>query len=451
LIDFRAFCAVAALCVLIVASSARAAECPGNPHAIGTSRTLSIDPTEHVRLGMMQYAETLPLADHEVVLTFDDGPLPPHTNHVLKTLASECVKATFFLVGRMARTFPETVRQIYAAGHTIGTHSQNHPLRFNRMTTEQIDREVEGGISSVAAALGDRNEISPFFRIPGLLRNGTVERYLADKTLMTWSADFPADDWLRISNKDIANRALRRIEARGRGMLLLHDIKPATAAALPTILHELKKRGYRIVHVVPASAEHPKTLTRSADWVAHRTYKVVWSPPFVASRLVHAAPTLPVPDRRNFDFSGEMLQSSLSPAARTAADASVRAGMAAGRPWPPVAALPTELASAIAPTLAVPGWKTFDIGKGAVPIAFAVKPAKQRPLRAHSASRRQAYGHKPQRKTRASHFAAPPWSHFAVPPHFAVRHRKHRVSRHPPVARAGVHVVGKQRNARVHD
>jgi peptidoglycan-N-acetylglucosamine deacetylase len=97
--------------------SASAADCPGNPGAIGTSRTLVVDPREHTRIGTMQYAETLPLQDHEVVLTFDDGPLPPHTEHVLETLASECVKATFFMVGRMANSYPAVVRRVYAEGH----------------------------------------------------------------------------------------------------------------------------------------------------------------------------------------------------------------------------------------------------------------------------------------------------------------------------------------------
>jgi peptidoglycan/xylan/chitin deacetylase (PgdA/CDA1 family) len=65
----------------------------------------------------MQYPETLPLADKEVVLTFDDGSLPPYTNRVLDTLASECAKATFFFVGRMANAYPDVVRKIHAASH----------------------------------------------------------------------------------------------------------------------------------------------------------------------------------------------------------------------------------------------------------------------------------------------------------------------------------------------
>ena len=267
LIELRPSGALVALLALIATGPARASECQGKPDALGTSRTLVVDPTEHIRLGMMQYPETLPLADHEVVLTFDDGPLPPYTTRTLDILASECIKATFFLVGRMAKAYPDAVRQIHTAGHSVGTHSNSHPFTFHRMTAQQADAEVEGGIAAVAAALGDRNAVSPFFRIPGLLRSDTVERYLASRSLMTWSADFPADDWLRISANEIEARALQRIDARGRGMLLLHDIKPATVLAIPIILRELKSRGYRIVHVEAATPERAKTTTLPAQWL----------------------------------------------------------------------------------------------------------------------------------------------------------------------------------------
>src|ERR1700740_122670 len=104
---------------------ASAADCPGNPNALGTSRVLVVDPAEHARIGTMQYRETLPLADHEVVLTFDDGPLPPYSTRGLEPLASQCVKATYFLVGRMARAYPEMVRKIRDAGHSVGTHTMS--------------------------------------------------------------------------------------------------------------------------------------------------------------------------------------------------------------------------------------------------------------------------------------------------------------------------------------
>jgi peptidoglycan/xylan/chitin deacetylase (PgdA/CDA1 family) len=232
--------------------------CPGNPDALGTSRVLTISPSEYNQIGRMQYKQTLPLNDHEVVITFDDGPLPPYTNIILDTLASQCVKATYFLVGRMAHAYPSMVRRIYNEGHTIGTHSQDHPLAFGRLPLKRIKYEVDGGIASVDAAIGDPKAVAPFFRIPGLSRSKIADKFLVSQSLVTWSADVVADDWFRhIAAQTIVQRALQRLEAKGRGILLLHDIHPATALALPTLLKELKTHGFHVVQVVPAG-DRPK-------------------------------------------------------------------------------------------------------------------------------------------------------------------------------------------------
>src|SRR6266576_2009669 len=129
--------------------SAIAADCPGHPDALGTSRTLVVDPKAHPLIGTMQYRETLPLRDHEVVLTFDDGPLPHNSDRILEILASQCVKATFFTVGRMARSFPEGVRKVRDAGHSVGTHTQNHPTGFDKFPIERARQEIDDGIASV--------------------------------------------------------------------------------------------------------------------------------------------------------------------------------------------------------------------------------------------------------------------------------------------------------------
>jgi peptidoglycan/xylan/chitin deacetylase (PgdA/CDA1 family) len=239
---------------------ATADACPRNPNALGTSRVLNISPSEFRGIGSMQYRQALPLNDHEVVITFDDGPLPPYSNIILDTLASQCVKATYFLIGRMAREYPSIVRRIYNAGHTIGTHTENHPLALQRLPLRRIGSEVESGIASVDAALGNPKALSPFFRIPGLARTNAIDNYLASKALVTWSADVVADDWFRhITAKTIVQRAIQRLEAKGRGILLLHDIHPATALALPTLLKELKARGFRVVQVV-AAGDRPKSV-----------------------------------------------------------------------------------------------------------------------------------------------------------------------------------------------
>lgn len=286
-----------------------ATDCPGNPNALGTSRTLVVDPMEHPRIGTMQYRETLPLKDHEVVLTFDDGPLPPHSTQVLQILASECVKATFFIIGRMAHQFPEGVRRVRAAGHTIATHSENHPLHFERMSPERIRQEIDDGINHTAEALGDPSVVAPFFRVPGLRRGQVMEDYLVSKGIQSWSADFPADDWLHISSDQVYSRAISRIEAKGRGILLLHDIQARTVAALPRILQTLKARGYRIVHVVPATPDRPKTPTEPREWYIHPPAASVamahW--PRVPKFLFVSAETLPGPALSDSDLHGGRL------------------------------------------------------------------------------------------------------------------------------------------------
>lgn len=249
------------------------AGCPGNPGAIGTSRILTISASEYSLLGTMQYKQTLPLKDHEVVLTFDDGPIPPYTNSILDTLAANCVKATYFLVGEMAHARPYLVRRIYNEGHAIGTHTQNHPFGFEHLPMERVARQVNGGIASVDAALGDPKALSPFFRIPGLGRTTAIEHFLESEGLITWSADIDTNDWWRGSSPgSIVKRAMQRLNARGRGIILMHDIHPATALALPALLKELKANGYHIVQVV-AAGKRPKLLP---EVVASTIEKEAW-------------------------------------------------------------------------------------------------------------------------------------------------------------------------------
>jgi len=295
------------LLTCFIAPAASAADCPGHPNALGTSRTLVVDPREHRLIGTMQYRETLPLADHEVVLTFDDGPLPRNSNKILEILGDQCVKATFFTIGNMARSSPEGVRKLRDAGHTIGTHTQNHPLNMKRMPLERAKQEVDDGIASVRATLGDDADaaLAPFFRIPGLSRADGVEEYLGTLGIQVWSADFLADDWRHISSSRVYDLAINRLEAKGKGILLLHDIQARTVAALPRILETLKARGYRIVHVVPASPERPATPTEPQQWLLHPGPEAIAQWPEVPNFLFADVGRLPAPALPDFDHANE--------------------------------------------------------------------------------------------------------------------------------------------------
>ncbi len=228
---------------------------------------IAVDPSEHRKVGSLEFEETLPLKDHEIVLTFDDGPLPPQTPQVLDTLAAECVKATFFVVGENATNNAALLKRIHREGHTIGTHTQTH-AHIDKVSPEVARKEIKEGVASTAAALGDPAALAPFFRFPYLDSNHTSLQFALDQGLMIWSVDMFISDWLVMSPDQVLARALNRIERRKKGILLLHDIQKRTMLALPALLRELKHRGYHIVHVVPAGPAQPKTETTAKQWAA---------------------------------------------------------------------------------------------------------------------------------------------------------------------------------------
>jgi peptidoglycan/xylan/chitin deacetylase (PgdA/CDA1 family) len=348
------------------ATAARAQDCPGHPDAIGTSRVVTIDPNDYQRLGTLNYQQTLPLDDHEVVLTFDDGPISPYSNQILDILSSQCVKALYFLVGEMAKAYPAVVRRIHAEGHTIGSHSEDHPLRFDRISDAKVRWEIDAGIDNVNAALGEAGGLAPFFRIPGFGRTGVVENELAARSLVVFSTDVVADDWhRRISASQIIARAMSRLEAKGKGMLLLHDIHPWTVAALPGLLKALKDKGFHIVQVVPSATVPAGPIAGRSLWT------VAWSMagqsvmdgsgsapawPKITNSPVAASAELPAPDAGAFDPNY-----ALSRTASTAdieIDApSIEAGTATS-PWPYQAAvaMPSAAAQLPAPNLLDIGW-----------------------------------------------------------------------------------------------
>src|SRR5438874_658503 len=341
----------------VVAQAASAADCPGHPDAIGTSRTIVVDPRAHPIIGTMQYGKTLPLEDHEVVLTFDDGPLPKYSNQILDILAAHCAKATFFLVGSQAHANPEGVRKVRDAGHTVATHTQNHPTGMDRLPLDRSRQEIEQGIASVTAALADGTAPAPFLRIPGLRTNDGIEEFARSKGLQVWSADFPADDWRNVSAARVYELAIKRLEAKGKGILLLHDIQPRTVAALPRILHELKVRGYRIVHVVPATPDRPATPTEPQQWLLHPPSEMValsrW--PKVPKFTLSDPAALPVPALTDLDWHTTGLGVRAARHERGAPLPSVA-------PWPPQTTLPPAGTLAALP---VPAASLFKIPESA--------------------------------------------------------------------------------------
>lgn len=253
----------ASLAAMSTVAPAAAHDC--GPGKLGVSRTVEIDAGRGLRIGGMQYRRPLPLKDKEIVLTFDDGPLPGPTDEVLAALERECVKATFFLVGEMATNYPRLVRRIAAAGHTVAAHTHSHPYLMKKLPPSVQRREIDAGFAAIEAALGDAGEMAPFFRYPGLSRSAEIDAYLLSEAKAVFSADIVGDDWMEISSRQIMGRVLQRLAQRRRGIILLHDIKPETARMLPRLLRILKSRGYRIVHMVPAGDSQRVALRGAID------------------------------------------------------------------------------------------------------------------------------------------------------------------------------------------
>jgi peptidoglycan/xylan/chitin deacetylase (PgdA/CDA1 family) len=251
---------VVAATLSIIGSAAMAAEaCPGNPDALGTARVLAVDASQTPRIGRKEFPVTLPLQKKELVLTFDDGPWPGTTPKVLDALKDECVQATFFLIGRNTQAHPEIARRELAEGHSIGHHTYSHPL-LSRMSLAAAEANINHGIKADELALYGKRRIdptTPFFRFPGFASSRALLDALEARHIVVFGADLWASDWLPMSPAQELQLILSRIARAGSGVVLLHDTKAQTARMLPALLRELKRRGYRIVHVVPAGMHRP--------------------------------------------------------------------------------------------------------------------------------------------------------------------------------------------------
>jgi peptidoglycan-N-acetylglucosamine deacetylase len=255
--------AVVASGVFAGASAALAGpNCTNNPDVLGTSRTITVRTSDFPRIGTEQYAESLRLKNREVVLTFDDGPVHGHSAKVLDALAAECVKATFFMMGLNVAEAPSLVRRAFDEGHSIGTHTFSH-IHLDEVPFEKARQEIELGIEAVTEALGKGRSPAPFFRAPYLGITKELEKYLYARGLMVWDIDVDSLDWSLESPEKVIEDTLAVLEKKGKGILLMHDIKSQTARAMPVLLSELKRRGFRIVHVVPETGHIPNASNTS--------------------------------------------------------------------------------------------------------------------------------------------------------------------------------------------
>jgi peptidoglycan/xylan/chitin deacetylase (PgdA/CDA1 family) len=217
--------------------------------ALGVSRIIDIDTSGGPIFGSVTKRDKEPdfLAPGEVVLTFDDGPVPWVTKPILDTLDEFCTKATFFSVGDMAVSYPAMTKEVLARGHTVGTHTWSHPNNLKRLPIEKAKDQIERGFAAVALAAGQ--DIAPFFRFPGLNDSDELLTYLQSRSIASFTVDVISNDSFIGSPQRIAERTLAQAVARKGGILLFHDLKRPTAKALPAILAGLKAKGFKVVHL----------------------------------------------------------------------------------------------------------------------------------------------------------------------------------------------------------
>lgn len=250
-----------ALAALTSIGSAEAADCP-RKDALGTSRVLSVDAEATPRVGLKSFPQTLPLSDHEVVLTFDDGPHPPTTSKVLAALEQECVRATFFLVGRSAAEYPDLVKRIAREGHTMGHHTWSHPY-MARISADAAKYEIDRGIAADEMALhgvSTTTPSTPFFRFPYFESTQAELDLLQSRGIVVFGADLWASDWNNMTPEQELKLITERLAAAGKGIILFHDPQARTAAMMPAFLRYLRENGFRVVHIVPAD-----TSQKNAD------------------------------------------------------------------------------------------------------------------------------------------------------------------------------------------
>jgi peptidoglycan-N-acetylglucosamine deacetylase len=218
------------------------------PDALGVSRVVEIDTAGGPGFGFQHFKQLDFLAEREVVLTFDDGPWPGNTPAVLKALADECTKAVFFPIGKHATYHPEILRQVAAAGHSVGAHSWSHANLNSKKMTEQLARdEIEKGYSAVKLALGAAP--SPFFRFPELQHGPAAMAYLGSRNIAMFSCDLDSFDFRAKDAAQIVNMVMTKLDKQGKGIILMHDFQKHTAEALPALLQRLKAGGYKVVQM----------------------------------------------------------------------------------------------------------------------------------------------------------------------------------------------------------
>jgi peptidoglycan/xylan/chitin deacetylase (PgdA/CDA1 family) len=226
-----------------------------NPNALGVERVVQIDTTGGPGFGFEHFKAYDFLKDKEVVLTFDDGPWPGNTERVLKALAEQCTKAVFFEIGKHAGYYPPLVKEVAAAGHTLGTHTWSHK-DLSTLSEDEAKAEIEKGIAAVSIALGNK-PVAPFFRFPALRHPPELLKYVGSRNIAVFSTDMDSFDFKMRKPDQVVKSVMTKLAKNGKGIVLMHDFQHATSEALPELLKQMKAGGYKVVQVVGKTPLEP--------------------------------------------------------------------------------------------------------------------------------------------------------------------------------------------------
>lgn len=228
--------ALAAALLLVAGCFAETTEAECGPDALGVSRTLVLTADSPPPYTLLQPGE--------VILTFDDGPDVFRTRPVLKELDAQCTRATFFLLGKAAKARPGMVRDIVAAGHTVGSHSMDH-ANLTQMSVEDAVENATDARKAVEAATGVPE---PFFRFPFVATNPDLSAAIHAAGLIDVTVTADGADWTGNTPEEAVDMILAKLEQHDRrGMVLLHDPMKGSAARTRYLLQSLKEHGYRVV------------------------------------------------------------------------------------------------------------------------------------------------------------------------------------------------------------
>lgn len=232
----------------VVSRTKSKVEFPETPKSSPLAKSTPLVPTGNLA-GRTIHANSISdirLRPGEVVLTFDDGPVPGKTKAILNTLDNYGVKATFLMVGSMVKSYPNEVKNVISRGHSIGSHTVDH-ANLAKVSFDDARAKIRAGEKVIISKTNFSSV--PFFRFPYLASTPKLRNWLDQRGVVVLDVDIDSKDYFKDSSATVANRTIDRVKRRGSGIILFHDIHSRTVAALPNFLRDLKAAGFKVVHL----------------------------------------------------------------------------------------------------------------------------------------------------------------------------------------------------------